>query len=65
MPKKAPKNSRNSIGIPNTRAPCLPQGPSVFPSTSVCPPVALSVCVEVLSEYRNPPMPVSKGIYTI
>jgi len=29
----------------------------------VGPPVALSACVEVLSESRNPPMPASFGIF--
>jgi len=46
-------------------APCLSQDSSAFPITSVCPPVALSVCAEVLSEIRNLPMPVSKGIFSI
>jgi len=51
-------------------------GPVSFPgslcyplSLSVCPqfplPVALSVCVEVLSESRNLPMPVSKCVLSI
>jgi len=46
-----------------SKAPCLSQDSSVIPSTSVCPPLALSVCIEVLSESRNLPMPVSKGIF--
>ena len=71
MPKKTPKNSKNSIGIPHPQGTlsspgslCVSQHLCLSPSSPpfARPPVALSVCVEVLSESRNLPMPVSKGI---
>jgi len=49
-----------SLLFPIARVPQFPSCPSPAPRV-LCQasPVALSVCVEVLSESRDPPMPVS------